>query len=89
MLKDLNDALESRVAERTGELARTNDALLDQTRFLNQVIDTNPQLVFVKDWSGRYTLANQAVADIYGTTVEGLIGKTDADFNSTARKSGR
>ena len=81
MLKELNDALESRVAERTSELARTNEALLDQTKFLNQVIDTNPQLVFVKDWSGRYTLANQAVADLYGTSVEGLIGKTDSDFN--------
>ncbi len=81
MLQELNDALESRVVERTGELARTNDVLLDQTRFLNQVIDTNPHLVFVKDWSGRFTLANKAVADVYGTTVDTLVGKTDADFN--------
>ncbi|MGH7498624.1 MAG: PAS domain-containing protein [Gemmatimonadales bacterium] len=81
MLKGLNDALESRVTERTVELAGANEALLDQTRFLNQVIDTNPQFVFVKDWSGRFTLANCAVAELYGTTVGNLIGKTDADFN--------
>src|SRR5918999_5362597 len=31
--------------------------------------------------SRRFTLANKAVADAYGTTVENLIGKTDADFN--------
>jgi two-component system cell cycle sensor histidine kinase/response regulator CckA len=82
MLHDLNEDLEGRVAERTGELARMNEALLDQTRFLHQVLDTSPQLVFVKDWAGRYTLANQATADLYGTTVEGLIGKTDAHFTS-------
>lgn len=51
-----------------------------QQHFLRNVIDANPNLVFVKDWDGRFVLANEAVADIYGTTVEGLIGKTDADF---------
>jgi PAS domain S-box-containing protein len=86
LLQELNDGLETRVAERTSELARANEALLDQTRFLNQVIDTNPQLVFVKDWSGRFTLANKAVADVYGTTVADLIGRTDADFNGNAEE---
>jgi PAS domain S-box-containing protein len=28
------------------------------------------------------TLVNQAVADVYGTSIEQLIGKSDADFNS-------
>jgi len=45
------------------------------------VIDTTPHLVFVKDWDGRFTLVNKAVADIYGTTPENLGGKSDADFN--------
>jgi PAS domain S-box-containing protein len=49
--------------------------------FLRQVIDINPNLVFVKDREGRFTLANKAVAGVYGTTVENLIGKTDAAFN--------
>lgn len=49
--------------------------------FLRQIIDINPNLVFVKDREGRFTLANKAVADVYGTTVENLIGKTDASFN--------
>lgn len=52
-----------------------------EQHFLRNVIDANPNLVFVKDWDGRFVLANEAVADIYGTTVEGLIGKTDADFD--------
>jgi PAS domain S-box-containing protein len=36
----------------------------------------------VKDREGRFTLANKAVADMYGTTVEDLIGRTDADFDA-------
>jgi PAS domain S-box-containing protein len=55
-----------------------------QRTFLRQVIDLNPNLIFAKDRAGRFTLANQAVAEVYGTTVEELIGKTDADFNSDA-----
>jgi PAS domain S-box-containing protein len=51
-------------------------------RFLRQVIDTNPQLVFVKDWDGKFVLVNKAVGELYGTTVESLLGKCDADFNS-------
>jgi two-component system cell cycle sensor histidine kinase/response regulator CckA len=49
-------------------------------RFLRQVIDTNPNLIFVKDWEGRYVLANEAMAQFHGTTVEQLIGKRDCDF---------
>ena len=49
--------------------------------FLRQVIDINPSFIFAKDRAGRFTLVNQAVADAYGTTVENLLGKTDADFN--------
>lgn len=56
-------------------------ALKAQKEFLRDVIDTVPNLIFVKDWQGRFTLVNQALANMYGTTVEGLIGKTDADFN--------
>ncbi|HEY9668435.1 MAG TPA: PAS domain-containing protein, partial [Coleofasciculaceae cyanobacterium] len=59
------------------------EELRRQQEFLRNVIDTNPNLIFVKDWDGRFTLVNQALADIYGTTVEELTGKTDAEFNST------
>jgi PAS domain S-box-containing protein len=50
--------------------------------FLRQVIDIDPNFIFVKDREGRFTLANKAVADVYGTTVENLIAKTDAAFNA-------
>ena len=58
------------------------DQVESQRAFLRQVIDIDPNFIFSKDREGRFTLVNQAVADAYGTTVEELIGKTDADFNS-------
>jgi len=61
---------------------RGAEALQKERKFLRQVIDIEPNFIFAKDREGRFTLANQALADAYGTTVENLIGKTDADFNS-------
>lgn len=55
--------------------------LIENRRFLRKVIDTDPNFIFVKDRQGRFTLVNQAVADVYGAHVEDLIGRTDADFN--------
>jgi PAS domain S-box-containing protein len=66
--------------------ARQREALRRHERLLRQIIDANPSLIFVKDWDGRFILVNQATADIYSTTVESLIGKTDADFNSNAEE---
>src|SRR5690606_2071524 len=43
-------------------------------------------LIFVKDREGRFTLVNQVVADLYGTTVEDLLGKKDSDFNKDSKE---
>ncbi len=63
------------------ERRRAEQAVHAQHEFLRRVIDADPNLVFAKDWNGRFTLANHAVAELYGTTVENLVGKTDTDFN--------
>ena len=42
--------------------------------FLRQVIDINPNFIFAKDRIGRFTMANKAVAEAYGTTVDKLVG---------------
>ena len=62
------------------------EALEKQRAFLKQVIDADPNFIFAKDREGRFILVNQAVADVYGTTVEDLIGKTDADFNPNVQE---
>lgn len=56
-------------------------ALESQHTLLRQALDLNPNFFFIRDREGRFVLANQAIAAAYGTTVENLIGKTDADFN--------
>lgn len=63
------------------ERVKAERELNDQKEFLRAVIDTDPNFVFAKDWNGRFTLVNKAVAENYNTTKENLIGKTDADFN--------
>jgi PAS domain S-box-containing protein len=95
-IKSLNEDLERHVAERTSQLVEANsglktevderkraeDELAKQRSFLRQVIDLNPNFIFAKDRQGRFTLVNQAVAEAYGTSVEELLGKNDADFNT-------
>jgi PAS domain S-box-containing protein len=66
------------------ERKRTEDALQQSHAFIRQIIDTDPNFIFVKDKEGRFTLVNQAVAEYYSATVEELIGRRDADFNPNA-----
>ena len=94
-IESLNEDLEAHVANRTAQLVAANHELErevaerklaeaelgEQRAFLRQVIDLNPSFVFAKDRNGRFTLVNQAIAEAYGTSVEDLLGKTDADFN--------
>src|ERR1051326_681475 len=63
-----NSRLEAKVQERTAELEQ-------QRVFLRQVIDLNPSFVFRSEEEGKFTLVNQALAEAYGTTVEGVLEK--------------
>ena len=47
---------------------------------MRQIIDMLPQLVFAKDEAGEFLLANEATAEVYGTTVSNLERAKDADF---------
>jgi PAS domain S-box-containing protein len=60
--------------------------VVEGDQILRQVIDSNPQMVFLKDWHGRFVLANLATAQTYGTTPAELVGKCDADFNPDAEQ---
>jgi len=66
------------------DIGAERQTLLDltaQQAFLRQILDLDPSLIFAKDRDGRFTLANRAVASIYGVTASELVGRTDADFN--------
>lgn len=47
-----------------------------QKEFLQNIIDTNPSLIYVKDREGRYVLANKTFAKCCGLTIPDLLGKT-------------
>ena len=63
---------------------QTDRALRESEARLRQVINLVPHFIFAKDADGRFLLANRAVASAYGTTVDKLIGRTDAEFTSSA-----
>jgi PAS domain S-box-containing protein len=51
---------------------------------LRAVIDGIPALVFVRDARGRYTLANQALADLWGTSVQAIVGHTSRELGAAS-----
>ncbi len=68
------------------ERIQTEVTLKEQQSFVKKIMDLNPNFIFAKDRQGRFTLANKAVAEAYGTTPENLVGKSDADFNPNAEE---
>lgn len=102
-LKSAFDELEHRIEERTAELVKMNEQMRAEVQerkraetelgaaqqFLRKVIDDLPSLVFVKDVEGRFVLVNRALARIFGTRPEKMIGKTYADFNSNPEEVAR
>ena len=93
-LREAQQGLEHRVAERTAALQVANTALAaeiserrhaeerleEQRAFLRQIIDMNPACIFVQDHQGKYTLVNQTLAALYGTSVEKIVGTMSSDF---------
>ena len=63
------------------ERIRTAESLREQRDFLQLIIDNVPDLIIVKDETGRLQLVNEPTARLYDTTVAAMIGKTDRDFN--------
>lgn len=54
--------------------------LITQREYLRHILDTDPNLIFVKDASSRFVLVNRAFAEFYNATIEELIGKLEFDL---------
>jgi PAS domain S-box-containing protein len=74
------------VAHDISQIKQSEEDLRRSHALIRQIIDTDPNFIFAKDREGHFTLVNKAVAEAYGTSVERLIGKTDADFSSNTRE---
>ena len=72
-VRKLNDELEHRVAKRTEELAVAY-------AYLDDIIDSLPDPIFVKDREHRWVLLNKAFCEFIGKPREELLGKSDYDL---------
>lgn len=63
-----------------------NTDMNDANALLRTVIDENPNIILMKDWDGKFLLGNRALARLYGTTPELLVGKDDGAFNPNAEQ---
>jgi len=57
-----------------------------QKNLMWQVIDMDPNMIFVKDAQGRFLLANQAIADYYDVAIKDLIGKKNSELNHNSQE---
>jgi PAS domain S-box-containing protein len=71
-VRKLNEKLEQRVVERTVQLARAY-------RYLDEIIDSVADPLFVKDRQHRWVLLNKAFCDFVGRDRHALLGKSDYD----------
>lgn len=62
------------------ERKQAEEALRRQKDFMAQVLDTDPNLIFVKNAEGRFIWANHAMAEACGLTVPEMIWKHNAEI---------
>ena len=62
------------------ERRKAEIALRENEQLLHAVIDEITDPVLLKDRNGNFLLCNQAVARLYNTTPEAMVGKHDGDF---------
>jgi PAS domain S-box-containing protein len=72
--------LEEQVAERTAEVTATNEQLRRSQHLLQSIIDNSTAVIYVKDIVGRYMLVNRRFAELFHSTQESVVGKTDYDL---------
>jgi PAS domain S-box-containing protein len=60
---------------------QADEELKENEKKLRQIIDTVPHLIFAKDNSGTFILANKATADAYGLSVKEVEGKKQSQLH--------
>lgn len=68
------------VGRDVSEQLRAERDVREQQDFIRQVIDSDPNLISVKDNRGTFVLANRAAAEVYGRTPEEVVGQHDVDL---------
>ena len=79
-LRRRNEELERRIAERTLELAKSNEAIRASEYFYHSLVESLPQIIARKDAEGRFTYANSAFGEMVGRPGEQIVGLSDRDI---------
>ncbi|MEM9770015.1 MAG: diguanylate cyclase [Cyanobacteria bacterium P01_D01_bin.73] len=79
LVKSLDYAIERQQILRRLRDGQTH--LEEQQAFLRSIVDASPTLMAVKDLSGCYVVANDALAALYGTTPEKMVGHRELYVN--------
>jgi PAS domain S-box-containing protein len=80
---EMAEALQHHEVERE----QTEEALRRSEELLRKILDTNPNIIFVKDREAKILLANQALADSYQLTVDDIVGHSHWDLQTEAGMS--
>ncbi len=76
--------LNRNLAQYAQELETSNQTLQQTQEFVNQVIDTIPDPIFVKNKAHQFLLLNNSACDFLGVTREEILGKSDQELLSNA-----
>jgi len=61
-------------------IKRANDELIKREHFLQTLINTIPDLIWLKNSDGVYLQCNKRFEDFFGAKEKNIVGKTDYDF---------
>lgn len=79
-LQSAQEELEHRVRERTGELERTNAALIESEERFRTFLDHAANLAFIKAMDGRYLYTNRRFREAFRLDQNSIVGKTDEEL---------
>jgi PAS domain S-box-containing protein len=79
-LRDVREELERRVRERTGELERTNAALIESEERFRTFLDHAANLAFIKTTDGRYLYVNRRFEEAFRLDHNSIVGRTDEEL---------
>jgi len=88
VLADLNKTLESKVAERTRELAEANAVLQSREALFKQILDASSVAIFLLDRSGRIVQANERMAEMFARPLAELTGAEYGSLVHPAERAG-
>lgn len=72
--------LEKQVKEKTEDLSRMNEAYREKQKQQQALLDSIPDIAWLKDKESRFIAVNHAFAEAAGKKAEDLVGKSDLDI---------